>query len=222
MAATKSKTRKTATTKGKTSKPAASRKATGKGKTTAAKPAAADGPSKRDLLAAQNAEHTTRIVEARTVEEMSWSDIAEELSITPGKAQYLMMCHMVGEGEVPAITHRNEGELVKKVAAARAKADEYSSWGWLSARTSVPENRLKKLMEESGSYAPKSENIAAIRAERNGTGTKKGNAPAKGKPATKATSKATKTDAKATTGKAAKTTAAKKRAAKASGKAKTS
>lgn len=208
-------TRKTATAKAGTSRAKTSAKATGKGKTTA-KPAA-DGPTKRELLAEQNEAHTERIVELRDAD-TSWSEIAEELKITSGKAQYLMMCHLVANDEVPAITFRNEGELVKKVAAARAKADEYSSWGWLSARASVPHTKLQKLMAEEGLYETNAENIAAIRAERNGT-TKKGNAVAKGKPAA---TKRTTAAAKKTTATSAKATAARKRAARTAGKGKTS
>ncbi len=216
-------TRKTRTTAAKTSKPATTRKATGKGKTTAAKPAAADGPSKRELQAAQNDKLRVKVVNLRGAEQ-SWAEIATELGVTPGKAQFLMMEHLVAEGEVPAITHRNEAELVKKIAAARAKADEHSSWGWLAARASVPHTRLQALMKEQGLYETGTENIAAIRAEKNGGGTKKGNAPTKGKPAATArkTGKAATTAAKKGVTASAKATAARKRAAAKAGKAKTS
>lgn len=213
MATTTRRTRKTTATKAKTTATAA--KAT---KAKATKPAE-DGPTKREMLAEQNAANTERIIELRDAES-SWAEIAEELSITPGKAQYLMMLHLVSEGEVPAITFRNDDDLIRKCAAARAKADQYSSWGWISARAGVSEGKIKGLLEESGDYEPKAENIAAIRAEKNGTApAKKGNAPAKGKPVP---AKAKTTAAKKTTAATAKATAARKRASRTAGKAKAS
>lgn len=210
MATTTRRTRKATATKGKTTATAAK-------KTTTKAAKAEDGPSKRELLAEQNAANTERIIELREAES-SWAEIATELSITPGKAQYLMMCHLVEEGEVPAITYRNDDELVRKCAAARAKADQYSSWGWISARAGVSPGKIWKMLEESGDYTPKAENIAAVRAEKNGSAPKKGNVAAKGKPAPKAATAA----AKKSTATTAKATAARKRAARTAGKGKAS
>lgn len=212
----KSATRKTAAAKAKTTKAATTKKTTGKGKTTA-KSAATEGPSKRELLAEQNAANTERMLELREAGS-SWSQIAEELSITPGKAQFLMMLHKVAEGEVPKITFRNDGELTTKAAAARRKADEFSSWGWIAARTGVSEGKLKGLLEESGDYVPKSENISIVRAEKNGGGKAATKSTGKGKTTTKTTTAAK----KKATGVSAKAAAAKKRAAARAGKGKSS
>lgn len=202
------KTRKTAAAKAGTSRAKTTAKATGKGKTAAK--SAEDTATKREMLAEQNAAHTERIVEMREAES-SWAEIAEELSITPGKAQFLMMKHLVAEGEVPAITARNDADMLKKLVAARNKADGHSSWGWLSARSGLSEGVIKAMLAESGDYEPRAENIAAIRAEKNG-----GSKPAKKEKATPA-AKTTATAKKATGG-TAKTTAARKRAAARAGK----
>jgi hypothetical protein len=86
-----------------------------------------------------------------------------------------MMLHRVAEGEVPTIsTSGNEETVAKRINTARVKADEHSSWGWLAARTGWSEGRIKTLLEAQGMYAPRAENIAAVRA-----GTTNGAAPAK-------------------------------------------
>lgn len=200
---TKAATKATATRKGKTAK-AATTKATTKAKTAAK--AADDGPGKREAAKARDAELTTRMLELRE-EGNSWSEVAAELNITPGKAQFLNMLHLVAEGDVKPIRFRNDEELTAKCQAARAAADEYSSWGWIAARTGVSEGKIKGLLAEAGTYVPKSENISIVRADktdpdRASRTTKKGTTTkaAKGKGSTgttKPASKAAKAKAKA-------------------------
>lgn len=173
-------------------------KKTAAGTKTTAK--ADDGPSKRELAKARDAEFTETIVERRDNGD-SWGDIASDLNITPGKAQFLMMLHRVAEGDVPAIKHRNETELVNGIRKARDAQNEFSSWGWISARSGVSEGKVKALAEESGMEVSGS-NIAVARAEANGGGKKAD---------TKTTKQAGRATAKKTGGKAA---AAKARAKK--------
>lgn len=183
--ATKTKSR---TKKGSTTKTAAKAKAT----------ATNDGPSKRELAKARDAELTEQVLEARE-EGQSWSEIAADLSITPGKAQFLMMLHRVATGDVKPLRFKDDETLTEQIKKARTAADEFSSWGWIAARTGVSEVKIKRLAEEDGFWSPKSENIAVTRAERHGdSGT---------------TTKAKRTTAKAgTDGKASKAAKAKARA----------
>lgn len=129
-----------------------------------------DGPSKRELAAKRDEGLTENIVERRDNGE-SWADIASDLNITSGKAQFLMMKHRVAEGEVPAIKHRNETELVSGIRKARDAQNEFSSWGWISARSGVSEGKIKALAEEAGMDVSGS-NVAVARAEKNGSGKK--------------------------------------------------
>jgi hypothetical protein len=185
-------------TKAGTSK-AATRKSTRKATETAAK--TEDGPSKRELQRAQNAEIREQVVEMRDEQDSSWSDIAEELSITPGKAQFLYMQAEVARKPKLKIKHTDEDELVEGIREAREANDAHSSWGWIAARTGVSEGKVKALAEEAG-IPVTGTNVAVARAEANGSA-KKGD----GKTATQAGR--AKTSGKST----AKTAAAKKRAA---------
>lgn len=180
--------------------------ATGAGKTKAATAKVSkkqaktdDGPSRAERVAAKNAELTERMLELREEGE-SWTAIGEALAITPGKAQFLMMLHRVAEGEVKAIKFKDDDDLAAKIAAEREKAYEFSSWGWISARTGVSEPKLKNLHAEINGWKPKTENIAIERAKKNGdtTTAKKG-------------SKATTTKGKVSATKAARAKAKAKR-----------
>jgi hypothetical protein len=115
------------------------------------------------------------------------------------------MQHRVAEGEVPTIsTNGNSDAVVKRLVTARNKADEFSSWGWLSARSGLTENVIKKMLLDAGEYEPKSSNIAAVRAAANGGGSTKTATP-KAKPKAKPAatgSAAAKAKAKARTKKA--------------------
>lgn len=170
MATTASKPRRGAgskNAKGGTSK-AATSKAT-RGKAAAAK--TDDGPSKRDLQRAQNDELREQVVVLRDEEDNSWGEIAEELSITSGKAQFLHMQATVASTPKLKIKHADEDELIAGIIEAREAEDEHSSWGWIAARTGVSEAKVKRLAEEGGVDVAGS-NVAVKRAEANGGGEK--------------------------------------------------
>jgi hypothetical protein len=197
MATTTKPRRGTAAGKGKTSKAStskATRKATeNKG--------ADDGPSKRELQREQNDALREQVVEMREAE-ASWADIADELSITSGKAQFLHMQHVVSETPKLKIRYKDEDELVEGIRDAREAEDQYSSWGWIAARTGVSEAKVKRLAEEAGISM---HNVAVSRAEAKAgdeDDEKPKRSAGKGK----------------TTSGAAKTAAAKKRAAGRAGK----
>lgn len=162
--ATRTRSTKTASAKGGTTKTAA--KAAAKTKTTAKTD---DGPSKSELRKARDKELMERVVEMRNEGE-SWSNIASELGITPGKAQFLgLMIHAVETGEVKRLRWSNDEELYEQIEEARTAADDLSSWGWIAARTGVSEAKIKRLAEfgpdgEGGFWEPKSENISVVRA----------------------------------------------------------
>lgn len=195
--ATTTRRKKTATGAGKTKAPTA--------KVSKKQAKTDDGPSRAERVAAKNAELTERMLELRDEGE-SWTAIGEALAITPGKAQFLMMLHRVDSGEVKPIRFKDDEDLAAKIEAEREKAYEFSSWGWISARTGVSEPKLKKLHEEVNGWKPKTENIAIERAKKNG------DAPAKGK----AKGSAAKGKGKASASKAAR---AKARATKRNSKA---
>jgi hypothetical protein len=174
MATATASTRKTSAAKAKAK--VAARKGSAASKSTAAKAtnakaakakntatkAKSEGPSKREAAAKNDAALTEKIVEARANDE-KWSEIATDLSITPGKAQFLMMKHDVAEGNVPAIKHRNENELIAGIKKARTANDAYSSWGWISARSGVAEGKVKALAEDNGMDV-RGSNVAVTRA----------------------------------------------------------
>lgn len=94
----------------------------------------------------------------------SLSAVAKHLSITSGKTAFIGMQIRVDRGEVPAITGKNDEALLVNISKARDKADEYSSWGWLAARSGRSEGFIKNGLEEAGLYTPKAQNIASVRA----------------------------------------------------------
>lgn len=107
-------------------------------------------------------------------------DIAQELGVTAGRAAYLHMLNEVESGEVGSISTNGSDEAVaKRIIAARDKQDAHSSWGWISARTGMPEVKVKKLAEEHGAKV-KGTHVAKERAEARGPAKTKAKA-AKGK-----------------------------------------
>lgn len=185
--ATKSKSSKSS--KGKTAKSQGSKATSQNGKAKTQ-----DGPSKREAQKARDAEYTTTILERRGNGD-KWGEIASDLNITPGKAQFLFMLHEVAEGNVPAIRHRNENELVTGIRKAREANNQYSSWGWIAARTGVSEGKIKALAEEAG-IPVKGTNVAVARSEANG-GKAKGDGKTRTQATTKGTGKASSKAAKA-------------------------
>lgn len=203
------RTKKAATTTRKAGTAKAKGTATrAKATQTKAKAKTQDGPTKREQQQAQNAELRERVVELRAADQ-SWSEIAGELNITPGKAQFLMMQHTVSKSPKLRLKHTDDESLVERIVEAREANDAHSSWGWIAARTGVSEGKIKALATEAGIPVAGS-NIAVARAEANGS-TKKSDK----KTGTQRTTKRTTGKAKAATGKA---TAARKRASKRAGK----
>jgi hypothetical protein len=196
-------TRKSTGTKRTASRKAGTAKSKGAASRAKATAKTADSQSKTEARQARDAEMTERMLELREEGE-SWSTIGEDLGITPGKAQFLLMLHKVATGEVKRLPFRNDDELAAKIAKARDAADEFSSWGWISARTGVSEPKLKRLHEENSNWTPRSDNISVTRAQKNGggstakksTGSRKAGTTTRGKSGATA-SKAAKAKAKA-------------------------
>jgi len=130
-----------------------------------AEAAAAAVEAKREERAKLEAKQTTEVYKRYVNGDESLAVVAKSLSITSGKAAFLVMLKEVADGNVPAITGKDDDTLVKNIAAARAKADEHSSWGWLAARASKSEGWIKTKLEEAKLYSPRAENIASKRAE---------------------------------------------------------
>lgn len=143
--------------------------ASAKPKTSAAdtKAAAAQAEAKREAREAQNAEQTAAVVKRVLKGDEKLAAVAKDLKITPGKAAFLLMQYRVAQGEVPAITGKSDETLLKNINAARLKADEHSSWGWLAARSGKSEGWIKSGLEAAKLYKPKAENIATARAAKN-------------------------------------------------------
>lgn len=121
-----------------------------KAKASAAAKSKSSNSSKRTAAKANDTALTTKIVKARSkAKPDTWGVIAENLSITSGKAQYLYMVHQVAEGEIPGISATTDQPAKLKTALTKGrKAGE--SWGLLSARSGIPEARLKRFAEEQG------------------------------------------------------------------------
>lgn len=125
----------------------------------------AKAAEKREAREALHAEQTEAVVSRYINGDEKLSAVAASLKITPGKAAFLVMQHRVAEGEVPAITGKDDESLLKAINVARLKADEFSSWGWLAARSGRSEGFIKVGLEAMELYTPKAENIATKRAE---------------------------------------------------------
>lgn len=112
--------------------------------------AAAKATTKRDTAKA-SVDAQRKEVAKLVKQGVKMGDIAEKLHVTAGRAKYLQMLNEVESGAVPSIsTSGNEEAIAKRIIAARNKQDAYSSWGYISARTGLPEVKVKKLAEEHG------------------------------------------------------------------------
>jgi hypothetical protein len=157
--------------KGATAKPAAKAEkadtsaADAEAKAAAAAERAEKAEAKREAREALHAEQTAEVVSRYVEGDEKLSVVAQSLKITPGKAAFLVMQYRVAEGEVPSIEGKDDEALLKAINVARLKADEYSSWGWLAARSGRSEGFIKNGLEELELYTPKAENIATKRAE---------------------------------------------------------
>jgi hypothetical protein len=74
-----------------------------------------------------------------------FAEIAEQLDISVGKAK---LFYLVGQTD-PAdrFEAKNDADLAKRVVALRDK--DKLSWGIISARSGVPESRLRKIYEDT-------------------------------------------------------------------------
>lgn len=134
----------------------------------ASKPKAATGPSQSAEAKRASQEKQDTALRAQVVKRCVKGDetvgaVAKELKITAGKAAFLIMQHRVEAGEVPTIEGKTETSLVNALGAARARADEFSSWGWLAARSGKSEGFIKGKLAEAGKYSPRAENVAVKR-----------------------------------------------------------
>lgn len=185
---TASKTRRTP------AKPAAKRGATHA--QSAPKPAKAKATAKATPAAPARKEGTRRThaekiklgkqIIARQAHGETANEIATDLQLYPFQVHQLVQLVHVDKGDVPAITAKSEDVLVRKLAAARSKGDEYASWDWLQARSGMNKVRIKKLMDDAGF------DTGDVRAARKGEATPKRGRPAKTADRSKA-SKATET-----------------------------
>lgn len=133
-------------------------------KTTEDKPKV-DNAAKQAARQEQNEKQLAYVVEHYVDGDEPLAAVAKALSITSGKAAFLAMQHRVAQNEVPAIKGKDDDALLKAISAARNKADEYSSWGWLAARSGKSEGFIKTGLAELGLFEPRAENIASKRAE---------------------------------------------------------
>lgn len=117
-----------------------------------------------ETLLARTGEHP-RVPNRDVGDDEPIADVARDLKITSGKAAFLLMKDAVAKGKVPAIKGADDDALVAGIIEARKKADEYSSWGWLAARSGKAESWIKLELEDAGAYEPKAENISSIRAQ---------------------------------------------------------
>lgn len=190
MARTTSKTRRTP------AKPAAKRGATHAqsapkaAKSASAKVAPKAAPAKPARKESVRRTHAEKIklgkaIIARQKKGETANEIATDLHLYPFQVHQLVQLVHVDNGSVPAITAKSEDVLVKKLATARAKGDEYASWDWLQARSGINKVRIQKLLGDAGV------DTGDVRAARKGTPAK-AKRPAKTADRSKA-SKATET-----------------------------
>lgn len=102
-------------------------------------------------------EALTKKVLALRAKDKKWSDIADQLGITPGKAQFLVMVSEVRPKD--RIKFSDDEELADAVVTARD--DDLLSWGLIAARSGVSEGKIKRLYEEAGGKGP--QNVASAR-----------------------------------------------------------
>lgn len=134
----------------------------------------AKGKGKASGRVRHDDEALTKKVLAGRAKDKKWSDIGEELGITPGKAQFLVMVSEVKPKD--KIKFTSDEELAEKVIAARDT--DLLSWGLIAARSGVSEGKIKRLYEEGGGKGP--QNVASARKD-DGDTTPRKSSKAKGK-----------------------------------------
>lgn len=109
----------------------------------------------------------------------TWSEIAEKLKMTPGRAQFLLLAANVKPKD--RIKFTDDADLAKKIVEARDK--DSLSWPVIAARTGVTEGRVKDIYRRVKAGGP----IDGRRKKATKTKTTK----AKAKPKAKAKAKTT-------------------------------
>lgn len=97
--------------------------------------------AKRDAQAARDKQLAATVV-ARRKNDEKYGPIAADLGITVGKAIYLY--EVATTSNADKITFTTEADLGKKIVAARKSG---LSWGIISARSGVPEGRVRSTWE---------------------------------------------------------------------------
>lgn len=117
----------------------------------------AKGKRKAKGRVRHNDEALTKKVIALRDKDKKWSEIGEQLGITPGKAQFLVMVSEVKPKD--RIKFADDEELGEKIVEQR---DEHLvSWGLIAARSGVSEGKIKRLYDECGGKGP--QNVASAR-----------------------------------------------------------
>lgn len=155
-------------------KPRAASKATSAKLDAGRRKAQAAEPTRKSPKRSSHAEKikTGKEIIARMNEGEKLGEIASSLQLYPFQAHQLVALVHVDKGDVPAITGKSEDVLVKRLAAARAKGDEYASWDWLQARSGINKVKIQKLLVQYG------HKITDVRNDRKGTARKSAKAPA--------------------------------------------
>lgn len=126
-------------------------------KSKAAKPSVKSGKlptgAARDAQAAKDKALSTQIAARRDAGE-KYGPIAADLGITVGKAIYLY--EVATTAPKDRIKYTDEASLGQKIVAARAAG---LSWGLISARSGVPEGRVRSTWEKVTGKSAKGETI---------------------------------------------------------------
>lgn len=105
---------------------------------------------------------TDKIAFVRENADLPLPKLAEAMKCTNGKAAFVKMLIAVEDNPSLRLEAKTPTGIIGKTVTARKKADAYSSWGWLSARTGISEPKLKKMCE--GRYEVFGSRIATERA----------------------------------------------------------
>ena len=155
-------------------------------KSKAAKPSVKSGKlpagAQRDARVARDKQLATQVVERRKSGE-KYGPIAADLGITVGKAIFLYECATVAPKD--KIRFTDTDELGEKIVAARNAG---VSWGRISARTGVPEGRVRSTWENATGKSAMGESIGKGGRKANGV-VAKPKAKAKAAPKAKAAAK---------------------------------
>lgn len=114
-------------------------------KTAEAKAAAEKARAER---AERDADLMAQVVAMRA-DDTSWSEIADTLEISQGKAMFLEMVAVVSKTPKLRIKGDTDEDLAPLIVEAR-QAEEYNSWGWIAARSGLGEAKCRSLFKEGG------------------------------------------------------------------------